>query len=386
MNFSEISVPSHWLNPLKHPWLDKGSSTLLITVPGANYTAEKPLFYYLNGLADTEKFDLMHLRYGFQVTGEKIPLAEAVAILEGEVLQPLSHLPMDRYQRVIIVAKSMGTGLMEPLITCIRANWPHVELRQVLLTPLSQTSMATSLCPTLAVYGTADKLLNEAGRAMCHLNAQHCIVVEGGDHSLITGCLEVDLDALKYIYIAIKAFILASMPLDTLTLKQSTKADWPLLAKALEAAHPLYSPVMGDAFLKLAQRYHHSGPPNPLDYWCIEVCGEFAGFMAFEMLSESCAYLIGLYLLPHRRSKGVGQRVIKRLEGLLKAQGVKTLVLQAHEAAGWAIDFYKAQDYTVWHPEVAPENQMADNYQGSLRALLGNRTLKNTVVMRKEIG
>lgn len=394
MNFSEIVVPSHWLAGLKHPWLDNGSRTLLITLPGANYTAEKPLFYYLNSLANTEKLDLMHLRYGFQVTGEKVQLAEAIALLKGEVLLPMAQLPMDRYQQVIIVAKSMGTGLVESLITWIRANWPQAEHRLVLLTPLSQTAQATTLCPTLAVYGTSDDLLNEDGRTICHLNAHYCMSIAGADHSLNTGCIEVDLDALKAVYIAIKAFILEAVPLETLNLKQCTEADWPLLASALEAAHPLYTPVMGDAFLKLAQRYRHNGPPKPMDYWCIEVSGEvtgvtsgaFAGFMAFELLSESSAYLIGLYLLPSQRSRGVGRCILKRLEGLLKAQGVKTLVLQAHEAASWAIDFYRAQDYIVWHPEVAPENQVVANHQGSLSALLGNRTLKNTVVMRKEIG
>lgn len=162
----------------------------------------------------------------------------------------------------------------------------------------------------------------------------------------------------------------SSMETLGLSAEAAREEDWPKLAMTLEAAHHLYSPMMGDAFLKLAQKYRESGPPNPENYWCIYWKSDYVGFLAYEVLGPTDAYLIGLYLLPEFRGLHLGSTMLLRLEGLLAALGIHNLWLQVHEAAPWARGFYEAIGFTE---------------TTQVGAVLGARTLTKTRVMKKEV-
>lgn len=317
MNFQTVTTVSKWSPLLKHTLCTQDSDTLIIALPGQGYAHDKPLFYYLVSLAQTTGFDLFNISYGFQASKASFH-KEELPILVLETNQALSTLDLTTYQRVIIIAKSLGTFLAQTLYEALIHLKPHLDIQQILLTPLSASTPNYYPVPTLVIYGTSDDLLDTAARTRVHLNATRTEAVKGADHSLLIGQITDDLSALTDVYGFMAEFLKNPKSDLGLTAKQNlyltavTPEDYPLLADTLIASDALYRPLMGDAFLKLAAKYRQTGPANPLHYWCIRTSKNAIGFVAFEGLTDSCAYLIGLYLLPDFIGQRIGTQEIGR--------------------------------------------------------------------------
>ncbi len=323
--------------------------SVLITLPGKNYHRDKPLFYYLEGLTHDENMALYHLSYP-KHTFDVEDFPEIILHLKSEIQGILSdNAPQQEglaKVEVLIVAKSIGTVLLKWLAPWILKTYPGVALKQILITPITQALCETCFdIPTLAIYGSCDDLLDKPSRALFQLNAQVCVEISGANHSLTIGHLEQDLNALVKVYGAMTAFIRKDLN-DTLTFKPAKgKDDWQILVEALMSAHPLYEPYMGDAFVKLAARYRENGPSEPDNYHLIYYNQTPIGFCAFESVTEDTVYLIGLYLLSEFKGRGLGARTLCQLEHYWSFMGFKQVLLQAHEAAHWAIDFYTKLHY-----------------------------------------
>lgn len=357
---------------------------IAFTLPGKNYHQAKPLFFYLHGLSDDLGLQLVHLRYPI----EDFTLSDLPAILEGlkgqiENALALNNGAPDEGQTIqfIFIAKSVGTLFLKELRPWLNTRFSDHSMTQILLTPLSQAiDDQTFDWSTLVVYGEEDSLLSPDARMLCHLNTESCLEIKGGNHSLTIGNLEADLNALVTTYKAMATFLESSTHTDCQSPKPLffknalSKASWEVLARVLEDAHALYEPLMGDAFQKLALRYQNEGPKNPHHYWLIIEDQEPVGFCAFEPLTGDTIYLIGLYLFSNQQGKGLGKRVLKRLEGYWRYLGYGNVRLQAHQKATWAIAFYKRCNYQIIDPSYPLEVEA-----------LKNRTLKNTVLLGRQI-
>ena len=164
---------------------------LLILLPGRGYTCDYPVLYYLRKAAVALSYDVLSVRYSFQVlpqgSGDAFPsdkLAAEVDQVVEQVLQP-------GYERVVIAGKSLGTPLA--------ARYAEQVERLILLTPIGTSVQDTGATPTLAVIGTADPVYLPEMSEATGANVQW-LVLEGLNHSLeLQGNWDVSLDALRQI-------------------------------------------------------------------------------------------------------------------------------------------------------------------------------------------
>jgi phosphoglycolate phosphatase len=172
---------------------------LVILLPGRGYTCDYPVLYYLRKAAVIVNYDVLSVRYGFQVmpqgSGDAFPSDE----LAAEVDQVVEQVLHPGYERVIVVGKSLGTPLA--------VRYAEQAERLILLTPIGTSVLDVGAKPTLAVSGTADpsyqpELLEQVGENV------RWMVYDGLDHSLeVRGDWEASLDALHQVTQACVDFI-----------------------------------------------------------------------------------------------------------------------------------------------------------------------------------
>lgn len=171
---------------------------LVILLPGRGYTCDYPVLHYLRQAAATLSYDVLSVRYSFQVmpqSGGEFSL-DALA---AEVDQVVAQVLQPGYERVIVVGKSLGTPLA--------VRYAAEAERLILLTPISTSVQDAGDKPILAVSGTADpsyqpELLEQVGANV------RWIVLDGLDHSLeVRGDWVASLDALEQVTQACADFI-----------------------------------------------------------------------------------------------------------------------------------------------------------------------------------
>jgi len=189
-NLSQIETHSYWKKHLLHDYHTCESDTLVITLPGYSYSADKPLFYYLMGAYLQKGHDILKVRYGFQLAQVDINFNEDILRLKDEIIKLVKQF---EYKHYIIIGKSMGTVFMP----FIKEELVYETIKTIYLTPTNSTMPDVISPDATFVYGQADGKLSDDQRK--RLDNHHHLVIAKGNHKLITGDVFNDLVEMKNI-------------------------------------------------------------------------------------------------------------------------------------------------------------------------------------------
>jgi hypothetical protein len=152
------------------------SQKLCVILPGRNFAPDKSALDLIGQMALQHGWDLLSLRYSFQVS----PYAADAMKLDDLLVEAQGILPfLAGYQEVCLVGKSLGSSLARRLIDQVEAP----ERSLLLVTPLPDSFAGAAPCPRLCLIGTADPVFPESTAAREARPAEwRCY--EGADHGL----------------------------------------------------------------------------------------------------------------------------------------------------------------------------------------------------------
>lgn len=101
------------------------------------------------------------------------------------------------------------------------------------------------------------------------------------------------------------------------------------------------------------------GAENGYAYWVSrDEGGRIAALANWRRKNETAAYLGGLYVRKGRQGGGIGTRLLREIEGAVKAQGYRYLLLETQKKFTWAVAFYRNNKYA----ELTNENLAASPF------------------------
>lgn len=160
---------------------------LVVILPGRGYLLEHPLLHYLRKLAGELNYDVLGVRYGYQMTAGDTGDLMSFDILTGEIERAISAVLAQRdYARVFLAGKSLGTALAVRQGERLKeGRLKDADLRYILLTPVADSTQNIGVYPTLAVIGTADSAYDAARVRADDVNPHlHWHVFDGLNHGL----------------------------------------------------------------------------------------------------------------------------------------------------------------------------------------------------------
>jgi pimeloyl-ACP methyl ester carboxylesterase len=176
------------------------SSRLVAMLPGLGYTVDAPLMHYLRKIAWHNNFDVLSIKYGFQVAQTRYE-AQHQGAMTQESQQAIEQALAKGYDELIIVGKSLGT----PMAAMLGNQFPQTT-KLLLLTPIADSHKIAPNIATLAVIGTADPRYDE-GLAVDTDNLRWK-VYEDLDHSLeISGDILASITIMRDIMETCQAFL-----------------------------------------------------------------------------------------------------------------------------------------------------------------------------------
>ena len=150
------------------------------------------------------------------------------------------------------------------------------------------------------------------------------------------------------------------------------------LAEIMRSNAPLYDDIMPGAFERYAHTFVEHGLPQNYDTQMIEYSGEVVGFIGTVTLTDDTLYLVALYLKKEDQSRGIGKVALTYLWPKFRANGIKEVVLLAHQKAIWAKQFYEKMGFS----HIASDESTIRDYK---EGILSSRYLKNTDLYIKKI-
>lgn len=195
-----LETKSKWCDTLKHNYIDNDGDILTIVLPGYGYSCDRPLLYYITGIALELNYDVLQIKYGFSQAQVE---CDDLSDLELEIIDVLNQLKK-HYKKIIVVGKSIGTGFI-PLV----ANHLNSTIcKLIYLTPLDRTIPAVLTENMLMVYGEADRQLSKESRK--RIVDSECSTIEANyaNHGLETGDVLDSLDTMTKLMRAIKLYML----------------------------------------------------------------------------------------------------------------------------------------------------------------------------------
>ena len=176
-----------------------------VLFPGIGYHCDKPLLYYSARLARASGYELLTVPYaGFpdrvRGDGEKLRACLEIARAQAEAL--LAEVNWADCRDILFIGKSIGTAVASRY-----ALEKDLEVRSVLLTPLAETFRFV-WGSAVAFHGTADPWADTGAIvAACRERGIPLYLTEGANHSLETGDVRRDVEALAAALDRIDAFI-----------------------------------------------------------------------------------------------------------------------------------------------------------------------------------
>lgn len=171
-------VPNNYWN--------KGSETLLISLPGLGYTNDMPLMFYLHEMAIARSWDALQVNYDYRTVPRETS-AEAWSARMIADVQPTieAALAKGNYKHVVLAGKSIGTRVMATLL----ARGFDKATAYIWLTPLLVVEpvrdAAMSNGPSIAVFGDADYAVANVDLAPIAQAGVRMIIMPGGDHGML---------------------------------------------------------------------------------------------------------------------------------------------------------------------------------------------------------
>ena len=178
---------------------------LAVLFPGIGYHCDKPLLYYAAKLAGSVGYGIVPVPYaGFpeRVRGDAEKMRASMEIAWSQAVDMLAAVDWDECRDILFIGKSIGT-----VVASRYARERGLRVRSVLLTPLAETFQYVR-GNAVAFHGTADPWAETAAiTAACRERDIPLYLTEGANHSLETGDVRRDLQALEETMVRIDAFM-----------------------------------------------------------------------------------------------------------------------------------------------------------------------------------
>lgn len=200
-----IKLNSYWGVTTRSVHNDRKSDTLVVILPGINYTLEQPLLKYTEKLSLELGYDVLGIEYGFQVANEKLDLDTEIVVVIKESRRIFNKAMDNKYKKVIFVGKSIGTVVQNFLQ---QDKIDNCKFFNIYLTPIDETVERIET-NSLIISGTKDSHISKENRDELKENCiNNFVEIEEGNHSLeIEGDLLKTIDILKYIIEEEKKFM-----------------------------------------------------------------------------------------------------------------------------------------------------------------------------------
>lgn len=175
---------------------EAGRKTVAVLFPGMGYHQDKPLLYYAAKLLAQRKIPVIRADYGPLPSGKE-NLAKAVFQVQMSVELLASKEDWRRYDRLILVGKSVGTVAAGYFEQTLLNRGVTAEFLQIAYTPVNETLPFLSE-HSIVFSGTADPMVDGEQLALACLESQAELhTFQAANHSLETGEALRDLEIVR---------------------------------------------------------------------------------------------------------------------------------------------------------------------------------------------
>ena len=186
---------------------------LAVFFPGIGYTIDKPLMYYSRKIAAAAGYEIKLLPYaGFpdKIQGDADRIQESYRIALTQSEEMLAGMDMTAYDEIVFIGKSIGTVVAAELADRYeRSRTGLGVIRLVLYTPLEQTFLFP-LKDAIVFTGSDDPWVGKEKSRIGTLCVERKIpymLIPHGNHSLESGNIQEDMEALKKVLLRTEAFL-----------------------------------------------------------------------------------------------------------------------------------------------------------------------------------
>ena len=164
-----------------------GSNKLAVLFPGMGYHSDKPLLYYAKKLAREHGYEVVDIKYDFQVKAREIMYDKEAkdevfyhAVREAE--KQLEILDFSSYDRILFIGKSIGTT-----VAAYFDKENGINARHVVFTPVPDTFKYLRDNCGIVFHGTADPWCEtKLAESRCEELHLELVKVADANHSLET--------------------------------------------------------------------------------------------------------------------------------------------------------------------------------------------------------
>ncbi|MDO3411218.1 hypothetical protein QWJ34_15740 [Saccharibacillus sp. CPCC 101409] len=194
----EIRLPSHWGEAV-HTLHGNGSDTLVVLLPGQNYSCARPVLHIARRAALEAGLDVLEIEYGYFGAHRALERDQVPVVMResAEAVQKVQS----GYKRIVLVGKSLGSIAVGEVSAALERSRGLDELRHLYLTPISLTLPHIERTGGTVVYGTEDPAFgpDETSRLadISGVSDVRTVRVEGANHGLETADLPGSIDILK---------------------------------------------------------------------------------------------------------------------------------------------------------------------------------------------
>ena len=177
---------------------------LAVIFPGIGYHKDKPLLYYSVKLAkaagyEVEFVDFSGIKWDKGDLRDKEKMNELYRMTCSIAEEQLAAVHFEEHEECLFISKSIGTAVAADYAVKQGINARHIFFSPVTLFPGSEKGIAfAGDRDPLADYGEIEEICKKTGTELHR--------IPGGNHSLETGDVAKDLDALVEIMEKVKAF------------------------------------------------------------------------------------------------------------------------------------------------------------------------------------
>ena len=170
------------------------SDKLAVIFPGMGYHSDKPLLYYSKKLAKARGYEVIEIRYDFQVRAKDImndkeAKNEAFLHAVSETEKQLSSVNYEDYKDVIFIGKSIGTT-----VAAYFDKKNGINARHIVFTPVPETFIHLRDNCGIVFHGTADPWCEtEFAESKCKELHLELFKVADANHSLETNDPIIDI-------------------------------------------------------------------------------------------------------------------------------------------------------------------------------------------------
>lgn len=157
------------------------SDTLVIILPGGNYSCDKPLLHYLRKSSVDNNCDVLCIDYS-DVYKELAFGKDMTNKIYSDTLKVLNKVLEFSYKNIVFIGKSIGTIIIGRLRESLDDKY---NMKSLYLTPIKPSKNYLNQFPGLAISGTMDKQFSEANKnevvesEMMIVKANHALETRG---------------------------------------------------------------------------------------------------------------------------------------------------------------------------------------------------------------